>query len=183
MLNDKKRGQKYLAHGNPSQINNYERIWLNEVPFCKKKKIWILYIYIYFFVHVFVIYDGNTNDINSWWYNPIRCAQIWLWPILEKLPYLLSVQLGATETATALRAMMQDDFDFGLVLYGSVRFFAGLKEDAVHSTLPVGNASLIETTQLKSRQQFSIIKRIISKYTSLAFMSYLKSFVRLHLLT
>ena len=173
----KKRGQKYLAHGNPSQINNYERIWLNEVPFCVENNN-------NFFLSIFfVIYDGNTNGINSRGYNPIRCAQIWLWPILEKLPYLLSVQLGAAETATALRAMMQDDFDFGLVLYGSVRFFAGLKEDAVHSTLPVGNASLIETTQLKSRQQFSIIKRIISKYTSLAFMSYLKSFVRLHLLT
>ena len=58
---------------------------------------------------------------------------------------------GGCETATALRVMIQDDFGFGPVVGLSGTNFAGLKEDAAHSTLPVENASLIETTQLKSR--------------------------------
>ena len=62
---------------------------------------------------------------------------------LEKLSYLIPVQLGAAETATAFTVMMQDDFGFGLVLYGPVGFFAGLKEDAVHSTFHVRITSLI----------------------------------------
>ena len=70
---------------------------------------------------------------------------------MEKLSYLLSVDQGGCETATALRVMVHDDFGWGLVVDRSGQFFAGLKENAVHSTLPVGNASLIETTQRKSR--------------------------------